>query len=698
MPKPLLLFIGLFFCFAQAFAQLPAAALDSMVDFSEAGSDARYIHINLADNEELESAIKKIHNYRALQRLQLEGVTEPDKIAKLIFRLSLNKNLSTLECIENDFVKFPDNVAVLKFLRSLTIQGSSDIELEDAFSKLKSLPIATLSLVDNDLQKVPSNFKELKSLQRLQISGSNQLDYKALMMQLKDIYSLRYLALPFNYITDLPDNISLLQNLQVLDVSENNLFNLPNDVSALKSINQFNIHGNLLIDPLADLEKLKGNAIRYLSLDSDLSDTELENIRKIFPQVQIDFPLAKSPDTLSKPVPAVVPVGKEGNLTVKKTYKILSPAYMVFAGTMTALRYNFDTLSFDQRYLDLRYTNVSQKVPNRFDRTDAIYLRNTRFWKEVKHPRSENWFLIEGAQSNFYRGHSELRAFSGMYWVYAGPLSKKEFTKKFVLQKRITPRNRFYKRAYRMPRNKEPMYWNDIRINFDANNSLYKLTLKSDSGFIEFTAYPRFDNMDVESSARMYYRRFNTYQRGLLTRKSMFQRQQARDKTRYDIAYNRTKENSWLGLRSLMSVDERKMSKEEWFNYYDGIIATESQALDNSALVAGYIIRALSLKGYRNFVPPAQQSPGTVADRTLFDLGYRLLNLDFFDAESQGKLAVTTAYVIDPKEKSIRQYQGTAGFLPTPVWAKAFAGQILLLELRNGNWACVSAEELNKTE
>ena len=103
-------------------------------------------------------------------------------------------------------------------------------------------------------------------------------------------------------------------------------------------------------------------------------------------------------------MPPSAPISKEGSLSVKKTYKILSPAYMVFAATMTALRYNFDTLSFDQRYLDLRYTNVVQKVPSRFDHTDAIYLRNKRFWREVKHPRSEIWFNIEGTQSNFYRG------------------------------------------------------------------------------------------------------------------------------------------------------------------------------------------------------------------------------------------------------------------------------------------------------
>jgi hypothetical protein len=50
---------------------------------------------------------------------------------------------------------------------------------------------------------------------------------------------------------------------------------------------------------------------------------------------------------------------------------------------------------------------------------------------------------------------------------------------------------------------------------------------------------------------------------------------------------------------------------------------------------------------------------------------------------------------LDERERSLRQYQGTAGFLPTSVWLKAFAGQTLVLELRNGNWAVVSAQEIN---
>lgn len=680
-----------FFCNAQS----TGLASDTAIDFSEAQVNSRYVRLSLEDPEELELALKNIHTYRSLQRLRLEGTCDQDKLSKLMYRLSVLKNLNTLEFIDNDLNKLPDNITVLKFLRSLSIQGSVDLNLNEALLKLKAIPISTLNLLENDLVSVPENFAVLSSLQRLQISGSNQLDYSALMTVLKSLPNLSYLALPFNYITDLPENISQMRNLKVLDVSENNLFELPAQMSALRGMNQFNIHGNLLIDPVRDLEKLKDNAIRYLSLDNELSDTELEQIKKIFPDVQIDFPLAKKVDTAqAKPIVEV----RDGNLKVQKSYKILSPAYMVFAGTMAALRYNFDTLTFDQRYLDLRYVNVRQKVANRNDYTDCLFLRNKRFWREVKHPKNEIWFVFGDNRNTLNRSHSELRAFAGMYWVYSGALNKKQFSKLFVVKKRNFRRGRFEKAPYRIGRKKDPIYWNDVRINFSANNSMYTITLKSDTGYTEFTAYPRFANTDVESSSRQYYRRFNTYQRGLLQRKLQFQKQHARDKARYDAALARTKEATYMSLRLMMSNDERRMTKQEWLEYYDGIIAKEKEALDNSALQSGYIMRYLNLAGYNTLNSSAVQGMVLSNDRGLFDAGYRLVNLDIVNKDNKDKLAVVNAYVIDEREHSIRQYQGTAGFLPTSVWLKAFAGQVLLVELRNGNWAMVSAEEINAHE
>lgn len=646
--------------------------------FSNSSLKAKEVLIDLDNYEEVELALKKIHTYKYLESIIIEGAGDETSLKKLFYRLSILKGLKKLTLRENELDKIPDNISSLNTLHTITIEGNSGMDYNDLCTKLKGIPLSHLNLIDNDLKKAPANISQITSLKKLQITGSNQLDYFELVEHLSKLPWLNTLSIPVNYITELPKNIDKLKSLQVLDVSNNSLMELPSEISGLKAINNLSIQGNLLLNPVKDLEKLKGNNIQYLSLDKEINSDELEKIKKMFPGAEIDFPISEFefPSETSKSIDTKTETTKPvytGELKAKKEAVILSGAYAFYPAFFQGVVYSMDTLNFEERYGDLRYANTYQIVNNRTWRAGSFCFRKTTHKYEQRPSRKENWFRLAMDEAAIAINYPELRAFGGMYWVYKGDLNKKQFKKKFIGKKRKRKK------------------WNDVRIEYDKNNSLFVFTVKSDTGFTKFTAYPKIANIPIERSQQTYHRRYLMYKKSVYRRSQKFNKALARDKNRFDINYKRLREYAWKELQMRMSDEEKSMSKEDWFDYYDNIIANEKKALDNSALLQTYISRSLVIRGY-----------SAVGNATLMTTtaskGYRFKNfkVDFTDANTGDKLAVSTITILDNKNKLTYQTNGTLGLMPNDISIPQFSSFSLLLELRGGNWAVVTASEIDK--
>ena len=72
------------------------------------------------------------------------------------------------------------------------------------------------------------------------------------------------------------------------------------------------------------------------------------------------------------------------------------------------------------------------------------------------------------------------------------------------------------------------------------------------------------------------------------------------------------------------------------------------------------------------------------------------MNIDFVDAKTGGNLPVSNIMIVDNKGKRIDQITGNLGLAPTLLLLRQFAGFTLLVQMRNGNWGTVSAEEIDK--
>lgn len=632
----------------------------------EAGIKAKEISIDLSSPEDVEMVLKKIHTFRYLESVIFEGDAEGADLNKIVYRLSVLKNLRSIAFKDNGLTKMPENISGLKSLQTLTVEGNTGLDYNDLCSRLSGLNITEINFLDNNLKENSLALKKIASLKKVKISGSNQLDYKELFEQLAMLPSLSALAIPVNFLTELPDNITKLKALQLLDVSDNILSDLPDGLSSLKAINNLSIQGNLLLSPAKDLEKLKGNDIRFLAIDKEVREEEVEQIKKMFPNAELNFPVEpkeEAEDNASL-VPQILEQNvRKGELKAKKTFGIMSAAYLLYPSLFRGITYSFDTLRFEERYTNLNYTNVYQRLPNglavggefRF----GWYLHYGSLRKAYK-----NVFYFYPSQM-LATNYPELRAFSGMKWIYQGELSRRKFRKK-ILKKS----------------------WSDIRIEFDKNNSLFTLYLKSPSGFEKISAYP-FTSLTVpaEKTQQTYARRFLLYQKSLSRRAEQFKRTHTREKRRYDSNFKNMQNYAWKELQLSMSNEEKLMSQEEWLEYYDNIVANEKQALDNTSLSNSYFTRRLSLNGLN---PSARSLFETDDDRI------RRLDVDFVDENGTGKLAVSNVIIVDNKNHLFTQVNGTLGIAPNRVPVKQFASCLIFVELRNGNLGFVGTEEIDK--
>lgn len=659
-------------------------------NIATAFSNTKELQIDLSNPEEVELALKKVHTLKYLETITLDGPSDEATLKKIFYRLSSLKNLSRLTLRATEIHSIPDNINGLKYLQAITIEENPELDYNNLFLRLKSLPISELNLNDNNLKAMPASIGELSKLRKIHILGSNQLDYADMVDKLSVLPNLTSLSMVLSYITEVPKNIGKLRSLQVLDVSNNNLTELPPEISALKAINNLSIEGNLLISPAKDLEYLKDNKIDYLALDKEISGEELEKIKKMFPAAQIDFPLNKEEDEGHEAKKTEAPkASRRGELRVRKDTLVLSGSYLLYPGLFQGLIYSFDTLGFNERYLSLQYNNVYQNTGNRNWRTGTVYLRRYRLKHEKPGKRSEIWFRLPHSYDyNVNTNYPELRAFSGMYWVYRGDLSLKKFKRQFISRRKKEWNGRTAFFGLIKMKERVPVYWNDLRIYLEKNNSLFRFQLKSDSGFCEFFAYPRIPDIAIENVYPTYNRRYLLYQKTLQRRADRFKKEQRKNRNRYDINYRKLSDYAWKELQLRMSDDEKAMTREEWLQYFDNIIANERSALDKTPLSGPYISRSLNLRGY-TVNPTTSLTP-------LAGNGARLMNIDFVDAKTGGNLPVSNIMIVDNKGKRIDQITGNLGLAPTLLLLRQFAGFTLLVQMRNGNWGTVSAEEIDK--
>lgn len=620
-----------------------------------------------------------------------------------------------LDCGAEDCIRFMENASLFPDLRDLHMSGfvlPQDGSLWDNFVELRSLEISrspeidlkalfqqisgqasikTLSLQGEFSQEIPRNVDVLKNVECFKITNNPGLNVQRTLQQLAHLPKLNELSLSQNHIDELSKNIGLLQNLEILDISVNNITRLPAEMRRMKNMKKLDVSGNLLTDPVATLAQIREINLTDLTIDQHIPKDELLELKLLFPNASIflidsngdrvelgqDIPLTagtrggairgSSPDLQPR---RSITYGKFN--VASKPQEVYSDAYLHFAEVADKIDapLNFDSLLFDDRFNDTAYSHTLKMEPGGEYKNLALSLYR-------KKNRGQVWFdfykkervgllrkKTNGPGKKILKDNRELTAFTGMKWVYAGELSRKEFARKYVKKR----------------------WYLDCRIRFNQEDQNFTMVLKHKNGFEEIPAYPidKKRHGSLEDAQVTYEMRHLKYEMELQKRRDRFHRRLAEDANRFRKIHEKAKRNAWREFKyKYLSEEERELSMEEWLGYYDQVIGNERNAIAHSGIRANFLKRSFEL---RDFV---------FADSTIKanQPGKRKVVL----VDKAGKrLPEQQVMLIDYKGRLLFEYAGELGIKPLELPIGGPGTYALFAELRNGNYVIASVSDIAK--
>uniref|UniRef100_A0A8C9W458 Leucine-rich repeat-containing protein 40 n=1 Tax=Scleropages formosus TaxID=113540 RepID=A0A8C9W458_SCLFO len=269
---------------------------------------AALVVLDVHDNQ-LTALPKSIGELQNLQKLTLSH----NKLRELPEELWELKNLRSLQLQQNLLEHLPQGVGELTALDDIDLSDNQLTEVPDSLgnlsnlvklnlshNKLKGLPLGisgmkNLRLLDctrNHLESVPPVLAQMTSLEQLYLRhnklcflpelssckmlkelhvGNNQIEMVE-ARQLKHLSALSVLELRDNKVKTLPDEITLLESLERLDIANNNISSLPCALGNMPKLKILALEGNPLRTIRRDL-LIKGTQELLKYLRSRIQDS-----------------------------------------------------------------------------------------------------------------------------------------------------------------------------------------------------------------------------------------------------------------------------------------------------------------------------------------------------------------------------------------------------------------------------------------
>nr|XP_044605498.1 leucine-rich repeat-containing protein 40 isoform X5 [Equus asinus] len=154
-----------------------------------------------------------------------------NKLQSLTDDLRLLPALTVLDIHDNQLTSLPSAIRELENLQKLNVSHNKLKILPEEITNLRNLK--GLYLQHNELTCLPEGFEQLFSLEDLELHvGENQIEMLG-AEHLKHLNSILVLDLRDNKLKSVPDEITLLQSLERLDLSNNDISSLPYSLGKL---------------------------------------------------------------------------------------------------------------------------------------------------------------------------------------------------------------------------------------------------------------------------------------------------------------------------------------------------------------------------------------------------------------------------------------------------------------------------------
>jgi len=552
---------------------------------------------------------------------------KPDTVISLVINFSDDGNqfqiidkFSKLQNLWLQEMKTED-VEKIKSLNapfSLIISDSPDLNLEILFKDGMNLSdLKELSLINNQTNKLPNNISKLNKLNKIVISDNDDFDLNSFFDLCKNFPLLNSMNLSNNSIPSLPSKTPVFINIKTLDISENLLDTLGSFINCFPKLDSLIIHGNMLNNPSNDLKKIKNNKIKYISLDSSVVfDDNWSSLKNQFSQTTFnlisDIPnkniftdnYQKLPDSLSFSLKENADTSTNESVTIgvfrleKNTFQILSDAYLHYPRLFPDANTSFDSLLFEERFSDLRYINNIKKNTS-FSRGRIHLGLSKNYFKNIfrskKKYSKKICYYIDTEPVSIRNNYDEISAYNkGTKWVY----KNKDYTRAKFKKKFIGTRN-------------SPVLWHDIKIEYNADNNDYVMILKGDTSFYYLecninkkeTSYSKNKKKLSEAGSlkeeKSNLRKFLKYLKLRKARENKVNKIIIKNKDTYVKSLTKFNYVSWLNFQQMyMSKEERQLTKEQWLEYYEKVIANEPEAIRNSDASIDATKRALDVDSY----------------------------------------------------------------------------------------------------
>jgi hypothetical protein len=603
-----------------------------------------------------------------------------------LFFASLSRfvNLKSLTIVGYSGDLFPQSLFTSGRFARLCLSECVDLNFSVFFRDLIACKsINTLTIDECNLTLIPPDLSELPALEKVVITNCDNLNLEQSVKNLSNCVKLKYLGLPVNQICEIPTNIGLLGKLEVLDISNNVLLDLPESMSLMTNLQTMNTEGNIFINPVDALARIGSLQIKYLSVDSNLSDTERNRLKQLFPNTVIEEKKANGESaTITQTDPSVTTTSDSityGSFRLVQGSNIIySDAYLHYADIFGKGLPSFDSMMFDERYYDITYINV-------FKASNTPWLLRWNCPQLYLWSNKSTGLKGKSIAFNFYEpGQTypsdtrvqlkELMAFRGMYWVYDGPLRLKEFKKKFIVK---MPKKRVSAIGAR-----------DIRIHYDDLSETFTIEVKFASGYEKFSAHPMLESTtNAASSKEQYYKRYYRYLNMLDSRRKRFDKKLIRDKATFHKNFKRLFANTWAAFsQNYLSPQEKKMTPQEWLEYYDWVVGHEEEAFDGAPVTQGLISRYLAINKYIG---------NPMGLDVMFDSAANYQNVYFKDTAGT-RLVVQSVYVLNTLQKIYSSVPGSLGVNPNRLLLETSSSVALLIFTRNGNVGVLSPSQYRK--
>ncbi|XP_028667998.2 leucine-rich repeat-containing protein 40 [Erpetoichthys calabaricus] len=215
--------------------------------------------LNISHNK-LKELPEQFWNLKNLRNLHLQQ-NELKRIPEGIGQLTL---LDELDLSDNQIEDIPDTVGKLCNLVKLNLSNNKLKTLPSGIKTLKNLKI--LDCTHNELVSIPPEVAQMASLEQLYLRhnklrilpelpsckllkelyvGNNQIEFLG-EEHLKHLSVISVLELRDNKLKSIPDEITLLQGLERLDLTNNDISNLPYGLGDLPKLKTLSLEGNPL--------------------------------------------------------------------------------------------------------------------------------------------------------------------------------------------------------------------------------------------------------------------------------------------------------------------------------------------------------------------------------------------------------------------------------------------------------------------